>query len=379
LNYTEKLRELDLHIVAFDVPFPADYGGVIDVFYKAKSLSDMGLRIALHLFDYGRGRQKDLEKIAAEVHYYPRKNNLLKQLSSLPFIVKSRSSELLLRRLKADQAPILFEGLHSTYYLNHPDLANRNKIVRTHNVEHDYYNALSVAQKGWKKFYFKWEAKRLLQYEKVLDAANYILAISQSDQKYYEKYKAKVHLLFPFHPFQVEEHQLSQEDFALYHGNLAVAENQKAAEFLLTVFADLDYKLVIAGKNPRAELKQKIKQFYQVQLIENPNEAELKQLIQTAKVNCLPTFQATGVKLKLIRALIEGNNLLVNSTILEGTNLNHFCEIANTKEEWQQKLVEVFLNGKSQKEILQRQNAAASIFDNQKSAMLLKELCVPAQ
>jgi len=79
LNYTEKLRELDLHIVAFDVPFPADYGGVIDVFYKAKSLNDLGLRIALHVFDYGRGRQAGLEKIAAEVHYYPRKNNLLKQ------------------------------------------------------------------------------------------------------------------------------------------------------------------------------------------------------------------------------------------------------------------------------------------------------------
>ena len=186
MNYTEKLRELDLHIVAFDVPFPADYGGVIDVFYKAKSLNDLGLRIALHVFDYGRGRQAGLEKIAAEVHYYPRKNNLLKQLSSLPFIVNSRSSELLLRRLKADQAPILFEGLHSTYYLNHPDLANRNKIVRTHNVEHDYYSALSEAHKGWRKFYFKWEAKRLLQYEKVLDAASYILAISQSDQKYFE-------------------------------------------------------------------------------------------------------------------------------------------------------------------------------------------------
>jgi len=379
LNYTEKLRELDLHIVAFDVPFPADYGGVIDVFYKAKSLSDLGLSIALHLFDYGRGRQADLEKIAAEVHYYPRKNNLLKQLSSLPFIVNSRSSELLLCRLKADQAPILFEGLHSTYYLNHPDLANRNKIVRTHNIEHDYYNALSVAQKGWKKFYFKWEAKRLLQYEKVLDAANHILAISQSDQKYFEKYKAKVHLLFPFHPFQLEEHQFSQEDFALYHGNLAVAENQKAAEFLLAVFADLDFKLVIAGKNPRAELKQKIKQFHQVQLIENPNDAELKQLIQTAKVNCLPTFQATGVKLKLIRALIEGNNLLVNQPMLEGTNLAQFCEIANNKEEWQQKVIALFQNGKSKADILQVQKSVANMYDNRRSAMLLKELCAPAQ
>ncbi len=26
-----------IHLISFDVPFPADYGGVIDVFYKIKA------------------------------------------------------------------------------------------------------------------------------------------------------------------------------------------------------------------------------------------------------------------------------------------------------------------------------------------------------
>ena len=30
-----------VHIVSFNVPYPADYGGVIDVFYKLKSLHSL--------------------------------------------------------------------------------------------------------------------------------------------------------------------------------------------------------------------------------------------------------------------------------------------------------------------------------------------------
>ena len=363
-----------MHIVAFDVPYPADYGGVMDVFYKARHLRELGVNIALHVFDYGRGKRTELEEIATEVHYYPRKKAFFKQFSPLPFIVNSRSSELLLSRLKEDSAPILFEGLHSTYYLNHPDLAGRIKLVRTHNVEHDYYEALASAQKGWKRTYFKWEAERLRKYEGVLDAANHILAISQKDQKHFGKYSAEVHLLYPFHPFVADGRPVPQGDFALYHGNLSVAENQKAAEFLLDVFGGLNFKLVIAGKHPGAGLKKKVSAYANVRLIENPDEADLKRLIKTAKVNCLPTFQATGVKLKLIRALIEGNNVLVTPTMLEGTPLAEFCTVASGAEEWKQKVRGIFQNGKSQSEIISTQKAVAGIFDNRKSAAFLKEL-----
>ncbi len=32
--------EQHLHIISFDVPAPPDYGGVIDVYYKAKALAE---------------------------------------------------------------------------------------------------------------------------------------------------------------------------------------------------------------------------------------------------------------------------------------------------------------------------------------------------
>ena len=41
-----------LHVISFDVPVPANYGGVIDVYYKLKALHLQGVKIHLHCFEY---------------------------------------------------------------------------------------------------------------------------------------------------------------------------------------------------------------------------------------------------------------------------------------------------------------------------------------
>jgi hypothetical protein len=61
-----------LHIICHDVPWPADYGGVVDLFYKIKTLHEEGVKIRLHCFDYGRGQQNELNKYCEEVNYYKR-------------------------------------------------------------------------------------------------------------------------------------------------------------------------------------------------------------------------------------------------------------------------------------------------------------------
>ena len=119
-----------IHIVSFDVPYPANYGGVIDVFYKLVNLHKAGVKIILHCMEYGRGEQKELEKYCHKVYYYKRKTSFIHQLSPVPYIVKSRSSKELLNNLLLDDFPILFEGLHTCYYLSDKRLKNRFKIYR---------------------------------------------------------------------------------------------------------------------------------------------------------------------------------------------------------------------------------------------------------
>lgn len=370
-----ELGKIDLHIVSFDVPFPADYGGVIDVYYKLKALHGIGVKIHLHCFEYGRKRALELNQFCQKISYYKRDTSFTNVFSKVPYIVKSRMNYELLNNLLIDQHPILFEGLHCCGFLANDELKNRFKIVRTHNVEHFYYLGLAQAELGLiKQQYFNLESQKLERFESVLSNASVIMPLSISDKLYFEKYQTKVQYLPPF----VEQFELVNNeqtiDFCIYHGNLSVAENIKAVFFLLEVFSSLKYKLIIAGKNPNAKMKQRISHFKNVELIENPGDIELNHLIQSAKLNCLPTFQATGIKLKLIKSLMLGNDVLVNHEMLEGNNLEQYCIVAKTKNQWQQKIKEVFASKPNSIELKKRRLAVSIEFDNLRNAKLLKEL-----
>ena len=59
------------------MPFPADYGGAIEEFYKIKSLYLCGVKVYLHCFIYGdRERQDELEMYCEKVYYYERKRSI---------------------------------------------------------------------------------------------------------------------------------------------------------------------------------------------------------------------------------------------------------------------------------------------------------------
>ena len=170
-----------LHIIAFDIPYPPNYGGVIDVFYKLKALHRKGIRIKLHCFEYpGRDRSEKLLEYCAEVHYYPRLLGLNSALSFKPYIVSSRRSKEMLEKLMQDDYPILFEGLHSCYYLADKRLKDRVKIYRESNIEHQYYyNLFKVCKNLFSKIYFLGASCKLRFYQRVLKHSNIMLCVSE--------------------------------------------------------------------------------------------------------------------------------------------------------------------------------------------------------
>ena len=89
-----------LHIVSFNVPWPADYGGVIDVYNRIRFLSEEGVKIHLHCYTYGREESPVLADLCEEVHYYRRATGMGSQLNRRPYIVASRRSEELIARLQ---------------------------------------------------------------------------------------------------------------------------------------------------------------------------------------------------------------------------------------------------------------------------------------
>lgn len=321
-----------IHIVTLDVPSPPDYGGAIDMFYRILALKELGYSIQLHCFEYGRGRNHPvLEQCAEEVHYYSRKKPVWDWLSKIPFIVKTRGNKKLVRNLIKDNSPILFEGIHTTFFLPDERLKNRLKLVRTHNIEHDYYRELSIHSKGKVRLFFRSEAKKLERYEPILKHANHLLVIQENDMNYYRSFHPSVYLLPASVPFIKVNDKPTLKGYALFHGNLSVSENINAVLWVIEALASKNIPLKIAGKNPNDNLKHICKE-NNVEVIENPSSEEMKSLVDQASLHCLYTDQATGLKLKLISALSTYGNVLVNSKMVKGTPLAEFCTVVDDKE-----------------------------------------------
>ena len=358
-----------LHVIAFDVPYPANYGGVIDVFYRVKALSEAGVKVHLHCFEYGRGEQEVLNR-CHKVKYYKRDTSFAKQLSLTPFIVNSRRSEDLVQDLLKDDYPILCEGLHTTAVLLDKRLKNRKIYVRAHNVEHDYYKALGLAER-WcgKKLFYLVEAWKLKRYESVLKRANGIFAISQSDADYFSQKYGKVTLVPGFNAADSVCSETGRGDYVLYHGNLSVRENENAAKWLIeNVFAELDLSCVIAGLNPSDKLVKLAKKHSNVTLVANPDDAEMIDLLRQAQVNILVTNQPTGLKLKLLNALYNGRFCLVNTDMVKGTSLEDLCIVADEPEQMIAEIKRLMEEDFTEDDIEERDAQMRQLYDNEANA-----------
>lgn len=327
-----------LHIVSFNVPWPADYGGVIDVYYRIRELWTAGVKIHLHCFTYGRKPAEELQQYCEEVNYYRRKMGPCRWLfDKRPYIVSSRYSKALVERLCNDDYPILLEGLHCCGLVTEIKQKNRNRkiFVRAHNVEHDYYHGLMrVERNRFRKFYFQEESKRLRTYEPILRNVDEIWAISENDKQYFEErnYCGLVRLVLPTLPLAWSG-LTGKGDYWLYQGNLSVGENIDAVKFLVNELGkNKTLKGVVAGKNPSENLRKLIAKYDNIILRANPDEIEMNGLIKNAHVNVLATRQSTGLKLKLIKALTGGRFCLVNKSMVENTGFESLCVVAKESD-----------------------------------------------
>jgi hypothetical protein len=333
-----KTTDKKLHIVSINIPWPPDYGGIIDIYYKIRALHDCGVKIILHCFEYERPQAAELEEWCEKVYYYRRRTGLLANITCLPYNVYSRKDKRLINNLLKNDYPILFEGLHTCYYLNDKRLKHRFKIFRESNIEHDYYREIGKAEHNIiKKCFFYIEALRFKKYQKNLADATLMIIVSQTDADYFRKefsYK-RVELLPSFHGNDEVTSTVGHSDFLLYHGKLSVKENEKAALYLIkNIFCKMSpYRCIIAGMNPSDALLKAASRYDHITVEANPSFDRMSELIRTAQINLLVTFQGTGLKLKLLNSLFAGRHVVVNQMMLAGSGLDKLCHIAAIPDE----------------------------------------------
>ena len=178
-----------------------------------------------------------------------------------------------------------------------------------------------------------------------------------------------------FHPNSDVLSPVGRGKFVLYHGNLAVPENNRAALFLVReVFPQISHPCVIAGNHPSAELQQAVARYDHIELKANIGAKEVLDLVSTAQVNALVTFQSTGIKLKLLNALHRGRHCVVNGPMIDDTGLEELCAIGRDSTDLVQAINECWTLPFEQVQIDLRKERLGQQFDNRANALVLAEL-----
>lgn len=367
------LPDTRLHIVSFDVPYPPDYGGAIDVFFKIKALHALGVKVILHAFTYrrGRGAAPALQQYCESVHYYSRDLSPGNMFLKMPFIVASRKSSDLVSRILSDPAPVLLEGWHTCGLLPGLKQAGLYTAVRSHNIESHYYEGLSrhTRSRG-KRIYYAMEARKLEAFLPALGLADQVFAISPKDTEYLARHFPHVSYLPVFHGQMDAEPLPGMGQYALYHGNLKVEENSAAVAWLLDkVWHRFSYPLVIAGHGAPAWLRRKINETPGVTLLDPV--PDIHTLVRDAHIHVLPAMQDTGIKLKLLHVLFAGRHCLVNAAMVNGTGLEGSCIVSDNPENWQQVLIRLKDQPFTAEEIAARRELLLPQFDNMANARKL--------
>jgi hypothetical protein len=367
----------NIHIVCLDAPAPPDYGGAIDMYYKIISLAALGKKIILHYYNYNKSRQIEILKpFCIEINAYNRKSFIKSISIAQPYIVQSRINKSLINRLNQDNYPILLEGLHCTGII--PYINDTQRIViRMHNEEAEYYLKLARAERNiFKRFYFRLESTLLKKYYKGLNKNLAFACLSHSDLVILKiQYGFNLVQFIPcFIPWQEIEIKEGLGNYCLYHGNMAVSENEAAAVWLINhVFSKINVPFVIAGKGISKRLFSLSQPNKNIQLINYPTIRELDKLILNAQINILPSMNNTGVKLKILHALYEGRFCITNDNGVKGSGIETGLYIANNDTEYIELITQLFKKefGLEEKE---KRKELLTLYNNELNARKLNEL-----
>ena len=359
-----------LHIVCLDVPWPADYGGAIDMMNRIMAFKKLGVGIHLHYFSYNdRGTPVELEQFCETVNVYKRENIKKGFSLRLPYIVSSRMNKELIERLQQDKHPILLEGIHCTGILKEIDLHDRKIVVRMHNEESIYYKELARAETGFlKKLYFYNESRLLRKYSHHLPDECVYACVSEKDIHFLKTHYclSKVNFLPTFPAWQKVAEPDELGSFCLYHGNLSVPENEQAALWLIcNVFT----------KKPSRKLQKVAGLCQHTCLVANPSEKEMNELIKKAHIHALPCFNKsiTGIRLKLLHALFEGRHCVVNQPMVAGTGLEEACHIGTNANAFASILMQLHHHPFTHEETVLRRQLLGETYNNEKNTIKLSQ------
>jgi hypothetical protein len=98
------------------------------------------------------------------------------------------------------------------------------------------------------------------------------------------------------------------------------------------------------------------------------------ELIESAHVNAMITFQSTGIKLKLLNSLYRGRFVVANSAMVDQTQLEELCAISDSAEGIVSEINQCFKRDFSIENQADRKRVLMDLFDNSSNALKLAKM-----
>lgn len=363
-----------LHIVSPIAPCPTYCGSAIDIFTRIKEFHKKGVKVLLHYFDDKNCGcdTAGLDNCCAEINIYERKDAAECLSLQAPYFVNSRCNKELVETINKDGHPVLFEGIRGTGIINDINAEDRKICVRVHNEESVYNRELArCSSNPAKKTYYLAESVLAKKYLSALPPNCMYACISIQDKEYLEKFGFEdVRYIPAFPAWQKVTSETGIGNLCLFHGNLSIAENEKAALWLLcNVFNKVRVPFIIAGKDPPRSLQKAAGLCQNTCIVSNPCNTEMEDLVQKAHINILPAFSKnnTGTPLKLLHALYEGRHCVVTPALVEGTGLNEACHIGTNARALASIISQLYYRPFEAEEIELRKNLLYPTYCNEKN------------
>ncbi len=349
------------------VPWPLKDGGAIAIYNMACSYAEEGNQLTLFCLNTVK-HQVDVGSLPTPFHKQFRLvdapiDNRVRLIPALINLFRSDSynisrfwsKEVALRiaEVATELQPemVQFEGPFMLPYLPviREAVPKACCIMRAHNVEHRIWERMAESvHSKLKARYFRLLARRLKQYEvNTLNQLDGFLPISETDLTTFRELGITIPALVSSAGMLLRNVNMPIIDSApgqfSFIGSLDWLPNTEALDWLLVEVWPLvlqkapDFVLHVAGRNMPKRYRQ-----YQSECVKIYGEVEDgKDFLRNHGPLLVPLLSGSGVRIKILEALAEGQAVISTATGAEGLELQHNQQllIANTASEFADAIV----------------------------------------
>lgn len=269
---------------------------------------------------------------------------------------------------------IQFEGLIMNLYFSHVKMSSDAQLVmRSHNVESDIWSSLAdETRQPLRKFYYHSLARRITEVEKKsFNRYDMLLAISDSDRKRFirQGVTIPVKTLYPSIADDITKKAKTKSSSLTvgFIGSLDWYPNINGLKwFLGRVWPDLKktssgIEVKVAGRNPKASIIKSMERAG-VEYCGSPESSA--SFLETVDLLIVPLFSGSGIRIKIIEALIHGIPVVTTTRGAEGLpqEITTILTITDDPVEMREKIRQAAEKRNSLQDLLLIKGSAAKYF-----------------